>query len=348
MRERYERSDLEVDIEHGHVDHDDDSGDSGEARTPQTDLLRIIADDYSQAQNVRVGKGEQIRAIVQGRDQQDPGYLAGLGFAPVMRGEREVTTAADLLLKAILKGTTDEPHHYLAGAYRAAWSSERAAFSVMEEALADHPAWPWMSQVRGVGPTLGAKLLSRLDLDRADNPSSFWCYCGLATVPGQQWSCSACGYVGIFPATHTITGKHKGCRQLAALSAGPDSGVRAAQPRAEKGQKRGYDAFAKKTMYLLASSWLKAGQASFYNDLYRRKVSFYERERVGWEKGRRHYSALRAAEKVFLSHLYEAWCLAVGRVPKLSYAEGVRGHEVVRASEVLEWEQRMKAKGRAA
>lgn len=338
MRESDERSDLHFNPDT--EDHDD----SGRPFS----LLRVISDDYEQAQRVRVGKGEQIRAIIQGRDQQDPGYLAALGFTPIVRDDKEVATAADLLLKAVLKGTTDEPHHYLAGAYRAAWSSERAAFNVMEEALADHPAWPWMSQVRGVGPTLGAKLLSRLDIDRADNPSSFWCYCGLATVPGQRWSCVACGYVGIFPATHNITGKHKGCRQLAILSDGPESGVRAAQPRAEKGQKRGYDAFAKKTMYLLASSWLKAGQASFYNHIYRTKVSYYERERVGWEKGRRHASALRAAEKVFLSNLYESWCLAVGRVPKPPFVESSLGHVVVSAAEVLEWERRMKEKGKAA
>jgi hypothetical protein len=334
-----ERDDLSTD--------DRDEREEREGHAPHTDLLRIIADDYDQSQRVRVGKGEQIRAIAQGRDQQDPTYLASLGFYPVMKGDKEVASGADLLLKAILKGETDEPHHYLASAYRAAYASERAAFNTMGEALADHPAWSWMSQVRGVGPTLGAKLLSRLDLDRADNASSFWCYCGLATVPGQQWKCDSCGYVGIFPATHQVTGKHKGCKNLAHLTAGPDDGVRAAQPRAEKGQKRGYDAFAKKTMYLLASSWLKAGPASFYNHLYRTKVSFYERERPGWEKGRRHYSALRHAEKVFLSHLYEAWCEAVGRVPKPSYVESTMGHEVVRASEVMEWEERMR-KGKAA
>lgn len=327
----------------------DDSGDSengehGERSEREhrvhTDLLRIVADDFDQAQRVRVAKGEQIRAIAQGRDQQQGGaYLAGLGFAPVTRDGKEVTTAADLLLKAILRGATTEPHPYLAMAYLAAYRSERNSYGVMDEALADHPAWPWMKTIRGVGPTLGAKLLSRLDLDRADNPSSFWCYAGLGTVPGQRWLCPTCGYVGIHPSTHEITGKHKGCKTLAAKVAGPEDGVRAAQPRGEKGQKRSYDAYVKKTMFLLASSWLKAGPKSFYNQVYRRKVAFYERERPGWEKGRRHAGALRAAEKLFLSHLYTAWCDATGKVAKPSYVESHLGHDdIVSPQEVLAWE----------
>lgn len=327
-----------------------DSNNEGESKDKvehkvQTNILRIIADDYDQAQRVRVAKGEQIRAIAQGRDHNEGGqYLAGLGFAPVIRDGKETVSAADLLLKAILRNDTDEPSLYLASSYRAAYRSERQAFDEMDNVLESYPVWTeWMSHVRGVGPTLGAKLLSRLDLDRADNPSSFWCYAGLGTVPGQMWRCEACGYVGIHPATHEVTGKHKGCKTLAVKVAGPDDGVRAAQPKGERGQKRSYDASVKKTMYLLASSWLKSGKKSFYNDVYRKKVAYYDRERPGWEKGRKHYGALRTAEKLFLSHLYEAWCNAVGRVPKMSYSEGVMGHQdIVRASEVLEWEKRAK------
>lgn len=315
-------------------------------RPPETNLLRIIADDYDQAQRVRVGKGEQIRAIAQGRDQQEAGlYLSKLGFRDVIRREKVHESAADLLLKAILKGRMDEPNAYLANAYRAAHAMERAAYNRMSEELELHPAWPWMGQVRGVGPTLGAKLLSRLDLDKADNPSSFWLYCGLATVPGQRWQCETCGYVGIYPATYNVTGKHKGCRELAVKTHGPEDGIRAALPHAERGEKRTYDAFAKKTLYLLASSWLKAGPKSFYNQVYRDKVEYYDRERLGWEKGRKHYSALRVAEKLFLSHLYEAWCLAVGKEPKPCYAEKELGHDgIISAVEVLEWEKQAKEK----
>lgn len=337
--------------------------------------LRILADDYEQAQRRRVARGEQIRAIVQGHDQQEGGvYLSGLGFLPVVRPPKtpddepvEVKSAADLLLEAIKRGDTDEPSSYLARTYRQDWERERLAFSEMGGVLESHPAWEWMRQIRGVGPTLGAKLLSRLDLDLANNSSSFMAYCGLGTVPGQRWECGECGWVGIFPKTHKVTGKHKGktkeegktCKTLAVCTHVNPEGVhrndmsdedqspfegilfadiRAAQPRAEKGQKRSYDAFAKKTMYLLAVSFLKAGPRSYYGKVYREKRAFYETQRPGWDDARSHFAALRTAEKVFLSNLYEAWCKAEGRTPVDPYVKTELGHEVVTAEEVLEWE----------
>ena len=303
-------------------------------------LLRIVTDDYDQHQRSRIRAGEQIRAIAQDRDQQEAGrYLSDLGYLPVMKGDKEVSSAADILLAAVLRGDTDNPHPYLAQAYRASSTAEKLAFSQMDGLLNAHPAWPWMSSIRGVGPTFGAKLLSRLDLSRANNASSFWSYCGLGTVPGQRWWCGSCGWVGIFDATYEVTGKHKGCKHLAIQVQGPEDGIRAAQPRAKKGEKRSYDAFAKKTMYLLAMSWLKSGDRSFYGSIYRDKVAFYEVERPGWEKGRRHYSALRAAEKLFLSHLYEAWCRAIGQEPVEAYAIKMLGHDgLITPQQVLDWE----------
>jgi len=222
-------------------------------------LLRVIVDDYDAAQRTRIAKGEQIRAIAQGRDQQDPGYLASLGFVDEEEDGEVLKSAADFLLEAILRNETDEPSPSLAWAFRQQHASERMAFSKMDENLEPHPAWGWMSAVRGVGPTLGAKLLSRLDITKAHNASSFWSYCGLTTVPGQEWHCEKCGWVAIFPEGYNVTGSHKGCKSLAVKRRGFVDGIRAAQPKAEKGQKRDYDAFAKKTLYLLASSWLKAG-----------------------------------------------------------------------------------------
>lgn len=348
-----------VDDDNGEFDNasdDSDNSASVDLSAPQS-ILRIIADDYDQAQRVRVAKGEQIRAIVQGRDTSEGGkYLSGLGFHPRMRGEKIAETAADALLKSVLRGESREPHSYLADAYRRAHESERSAFKEMSRALIDHPAWEWMGQVRGVGPTLGAKLLSRLDIDKAQWPSSFWQYCGLGTVPGQRWQCAECGWVGIFPSTYAVTGKHKGCKRIARVThINPDgqqpenlsadvvfAEIRAAQPKAAAGEKRPYDSFAKKTLYLLGTAWLKSGARSYYNGVYRNKIVYYDRERPGWEKGRKHYSALRVAEKLFLSHLHEAWLAAVGRDARPCYAETELEHGVgiVRADEVLEWEGR--------
>lgn len=48
--------------------------------------------------------------------------------------------------------------------------------------LDGHVVWPWLSGVAGVTPGMAARLLERLDATKASTPSSFWAFCGLATV----------------------------------------------------------------------------------------------------------------------------------------------------------------------
>lgn len=45
--------------------------------------------------------------------------------------------------------------------------TERMLAREMARRVAEHPAWPWLERVRGVGPTLAARLLARLRIDRA-------------------------------------------------------------------------------------------------------------------------------------------------------------------------------------
>lgn len=321
-------------------------------------LLRIVADDYRQSQKTRVAKGEQLRSIMQGRDQSDPTpeieqlqKMERLGLLDLLLGElREpgeelkLNAVVDEWLKAVRTGVLDAPSRYLAESYRRAFKAERAAYDEMLPLLESHPAWEWMGQIRGIGPTLGAQLLARLDIRMARNASSFWKYCGLATVPGQRWHCEECGWTGIFPAGHKITGKHKGCKELAEQTHTAEDGIRAAQPKAEAGKPRDYDAEAKRLCYLLGTQWLKSGDKSFFAKEYRRKRKFYDAERAGWEDGRKHKSALRVTEKLFLSLLYHYWCEAIGEEPGLTYAEQELGHQgVVTPQEVLDWEAAAKA-----
>lgn len=289
------------------------------------EMLRIVADDYDQAQRVRVAKGEQIRSIVRGVDLTliAPDY-----------------EDADQLLEAIKRGDVDQPHPYLAWSYRRSWEQERRAFEEMMGLVTEHPAWPWLDAVKGIGPTLACKLLARLDIDKASSASSFSSYCGLGTVPGKMYRCAECGRTDVYPEAFNVTGKHKGCKELSVMVKGPEDGIRAAQPRTERGEKRSYDAYAKKTMYLIAGQFIKLPGKSWYEGEYRRKRNYYERERAGWEKGRKHYAGLRHIEKLFLSHLYEVWCDAVGIEPKRPYAEAELGHDgIVGPWDVIEWER---------
>ena len=108
--------------------------------------LRWIADAYDQAQRVRLQAGERIRAIVQGRDPR----LGG-----------EISADSDELLRAIRNNNEDGPVPLLARTYRRHWEEEQELKTAMEVALETHPVWPWLSEIRGIGATLSARLLSR-------------------------------------------------------------------------------------------------------------------------------------------------------------------------------------------
>jgi hypothetical protein len=80
---------------------------------------------------------------------------------------------ADPLLKAIGKGETAGAPRLLERAYARSLDDEAAAADALREAIEGHPAWPWLSNIKGIGHLLSARLLSRLDvLARKRHPRS--------------------------------------------------------------------------------------------------------------------------------------------------------------------------------
>lgn len=280
--------------------------------------LRWLADNYEQAQALRIGIGERLRAVIQGRDQTftvvaavDPAY-------------------ADEMLADIARGETLGPVPMLGRSYRRYYEEEQATRKDMLSSLSAHPASSWALSVKGIGPTLACKLLARLDVRIAEHRSSFWKYCGLATVPGELYRCSECGLETGYPDGYKVTGKHKAlnteknCKGVQLKIAGPEDGIRVAQPRAERGKARDYDAYAKKIMYLIGTSFLKTGGP--YEEYYRAQRATVEIERPGWAKARRHYWAFRKTQKLFLSHLWEVWRQAEKLPIDEPYAIAELGH----------------------
>lgn len=303
--------------------------------------LRWLADSYEQAQRVRIETGERIRAVLHGRDETwDPiGEIRAETRKTATDREVEVYVWDDgemiyeaaALLVAIAKGTTTGPVPILGRTYARHYAEEREMRAEMDRSLRSHPAWDWLSKVRGIGPTLGAKMLARFDATKAEHASSFWAYAGLATVPGEKWRCPTCGLARSWPAGFNVTGKHqalgttKTCPDALVKIAGPDDGVRAAQPKPARGQKATYDQYAKKVMYLVGGAFLKAGGP--YEEHYRKHRARLEVERPGWADGRKHLTALRIVEKLFLSHLWQIWREALGLPVGEPYAASELGHE---------------------
>jgi hypothetical protein len=277
--------------------------------------LRWIADAYEQAQRVRIESGERIRAIVQGRDE---------------RTGAERAEASRVLLE-IRRGETDGPVVLLGRTYRRHWEAEQELRRAMTTALAEHPAWDWLSQVKGIGATLAAKLLARLDVHRAPHPSSFWSYCGLATVPGIEYRCATCGLRTSYPVRYRVKPIHNRpdsgttCAGQLEPARGPEHNVRVAQPRPASGEKASYDQYAKKVCYLIGVSFVRSKSA--YGRFYRRERGRLEAERPGWTAGRIHYAALRKTEKLFLAHLWVIWRRAAGLAVETPYAQAILGRD---------------------
>lgn len=62
---------------------------------------------------------------------------------------------------------------------------ERSMERLMVRAVRQHPLWPWLSSIPGIGPSLAARLLYRMgDLRRFPSPAHLWSYAGLG---GPGW-----------------------------------------------------------------------------------------------------------------------------------------------------------------
>jgi hypothetical protein len=243
----------------------------------------------------RIATGEQLRAVIQGRST---GWDAT--SAPC--------ADATLLLRDIRAGRTDGPVPFLGATYRSRWREERAIVGQLETALQGHPTWPWLSRIRGVGPRAAGRLLSRLDIERAPSPSSFWSYCGLHTVPGQRFECEQCGADFTLP-VGSVVRRHVRLRTQAPCGGRVSPvttlpAIRVAPIRAPRGRARSFDESARVACYLLGVGLIAQGRS------YR---AFYDEERTrfaagrDWSRAHVHRAAARMMVKLFLVHLWSAW-----------------------------------------
>ena len=275
--------------------------------------LRWIASSFESAQALRLKTGDQIREIALGRDGRP-------------NGERLVGNP-EALLARIRSGGTLGPSADLGETYRRSWNDERHLLRLLSDEVARHPAWAWLGRVRGVGPSLTARLLARLDIERAPTPSSFWAYCGLATVAAELYQCSRCGYELSLPAGRHLREGHRvpntGLACAGTLTLAADGVRRVAQPRPSRGESAAYDREAKKLCYLIGISFVRQGES--YRRYYTEQRSRLDASKPDWIPRRRHLTALRMTEKLFLAHLWLVWRERLGLPITAPYADGNEG-----------------------
>ena len=261
--------------------------------------LRLLYQLYEEAQRTRIAHGERLRAIFQGRSFS--GSSAGGDPAALLK---EISSGANVGAPILLER-----------AYSRAMEDELSAAAALRDAITGHPAWSWIATVKGVGHLLAARLLSRLDVERAKTPSAFWAYCGLATIPGLAFRCATCGLEVAYPLGYDPNGPHQR-RSGTGVCAGSltrlavDTPVRVAPRRSALGGRTRYDARARESCYLVGMSMLRCG--SDYRAFYDAERARLASSRPGWTPKRCHLYALRKMEKVFLRELWIAWRRAVG------------------------------------
>jgi len=284
----------------------------------ETQDLRWTATAFESAQAQRLKTGEQIRKLI------------GNGRAPAAGGQMGIgnrngeTAQLEAMLARIRSGGASGPAGALGDAYRRQWNEERDLLRLLTERIARHPAWPWLERVRGIGPSLSARLLARLEIERAPTPSSFWSYCGLATVAAQLYRCPECGYELSLAegrhlrSGHRVPGSGEPC--AGALASMGDGTRRVAQPRPSRGENAPYDREAKKLCYLIGTSFVRQGDS--YRRYYNEQRARLDATKPDWIPRRRHLTALRMTEKLFLAHLWLVWREQLGLPVTAPYADG--------------------------
>lgn len=111
--------------------------------------------------------------------------------------------------------------------------------------------------------------------------------------------------------------------------------VDGARERPQKGEKLHYNIRLKTTLYLIATSFLRA--SSPYRAIYDSSKANYEANRPDWNKARIHAASMRRMIKVFLAHLWNRWRTLEGLSTRPLYVHEKLGHTSKERAEDYGW-----------
>ena len=214
--------------------------------------LRWLTDVYMQVQKLRVANGNRVFASTKGLDSNLPDPFVA----------RLVGRLEDL---------------------------EKATFEEMKAVVRDHPAWPWLDSVKGIGPTIATKILGLIgDIEKFATVSKLWMFSGYGLKPrGRIWSpedalyrvddivAADNGYAYLIEKVHDQSTKlvpsaEWSTEYYVTQSIGRYDisciGPNAERQRPIKGEKLSYNRRLKTAVYLAGDSFIKS--RSPYRDLY--------------------------------------------------------------------------------
>ena len=187
-------------------------------------------------------------------------------------------------------GTVAETYDYVTETLTALEDKTKA---VMANEVRQHPAWPWMTKVKGIGPQTASLMLAYLLPPIPEKgPSSWYKAAGLYAIQ--------------------VTGK--------------DGEPESRMPRyshLEKGQRATWHPRLRRNLYVVGTSLMRA--SGFYYEFYIQVKSALALKHPDW-KGRSHAVAFWKMVKLFLAHLYEVWAQAEGIQTRGAYPMEILGH----------------------
>ena len=157
----------------------------------------------------------------------------------------------------------------------------------------------YLSNIKMVGPTTGAVLITEIDISKSKYVSSLWKYAGLDVAEdgrGRSWR-----------KEHLVK--------------------RAYIDKKGKPQERDsitYNPFLKTKLFVFATNFIKG--KNDYSVIYYNYKHRLESSKPDWTKGHRHNAALRYMMKMFLKDLYNYWRAAEGLPVMPPYDEAKLGH----------------------
>ena len=160
----------------------------------------------------------------------------------------------------------------------------------------------YLKNIKGVGPAMAGVLISEIDIELCQYPSSLWKYCGLDVAKDGKGRSKK--------KEHLVSTKYTNKEGEEAIKLGIT-----------------FNPWLKsKLIGVLASSFLRAGDNEFsqvYRD-YKNRIE-NEPEHIEKSKGHRHNMAMRYMVKIFLIDFHKTWRAIAGLPVTESYCEGKLG-----------------------
>lgn len=202
---------------------------------------------------------------------------------------------------------------------------EKGLVKEAKQYLKHHPVWPWLKNVKGLGPALAAQLLGYInDIGRFDTVSRLWRYSGLGVTDGKA-DCMRKGQKARYNPKIKALMYNIGTSFLKTKSPYSRIYYEAKTKYQHARQDQRIQAVTGDNLDIIREKrhdekeWPKYLAATI-------KLAKEKEMPEPWTDNRVHLAALRKMEKIFLAHLWQKWREFEGLPTRKEYVFEYMGH----------------------